>query len=207
MAAAVAPHRPDFITPMAAVAGAVADAVCAAMTEGGGLTRAWVNNGGDIAIHLAPGASFTAAIAARAGLPDRLTLHAADPVRGIATSGRGGRSFSLGIADAVTALARTAAEADAAATMIANAVDLPGHPAVARRSAADLKADSDLGMLPVTTALGPLTATETATALDRGAAHARRLLARGLVAGAALFLNGEMRLVGHVAAEPEPALA
>jgi hypothetical protein len=91
--------------------------------------------------------------------------------------------------------------------MIANAVDLPGHPAVARRPAADLKADSDLGMLPVTTALGPLTATETAAALDRGAAHARRLLARGLVAGAALFLNGEMRLVGHVAAEPEPALA
>ena len=49
-------------------------------------------------------------------------------MRGIATSGWRGRSFSLGIADAVTVLAATAAEADAAATMIANAVDLPGHP-------------------------------------------------------------------------------
>ena len=57
-------------------------------------------------------------------------------MRGVATSGWRGRSFSLGIADAVTVLARTGAAADAAATIIANAVDLPGHPAVDARAGA-----------------------------------------------------------------------
>ena len=96
------------------------------------LDKAYVNNGGDIALHLAPGAvDATPAIAGTGhGLADRVIIRADDPVRGIATSGWRGRSFSLGIADAVTVLARTAAEADAAATMIANAVDLPGHPAI-----------------------------------------------------------------------------
>ena len=69
-------------------------------------------------------------------LPTASTIRAEDAVRGVATSGWRGRSFSLGIADAVTVLARTAAAADAAATIIANAVDLPGHPAVTRRAGA-----------------------------------------------------------------------
>ena len=38
-----------LITPMAAVAGAVAEAVLAAMTAAAPLTRAYVNDGGDIA--------------------------------------------------------------------------------------------------------------------------------------------------------------
>ncbi|MDT8857589.1 UPF0280 family protein [Paracoccaceae bacterium Fryx2] len=216
MAAAVAPHRPAFITPMAAVAGAVADAVLAAMVGapgGAGLTRAHVNNGGDIALHLAPGESLTAAIALHpdlvrlmpAALPGRVTLRHGDAARGIATSGWRGRSWSLGIADAVTVLARTAAEADAAATMIANAVDLPGHPAILRRAAVKLQSDSDLGRLPVTVHVGALTAAEVAAALDRGAAHAQALLGRGIIAGAAIFLHPETRTLGRItlAATPE----
>jgi uncharacterized protein len=203
MARAVAPHRPAFITPMAAVAGAVADTVLAAMTDGAPLDRAYVNDGGDIALHLAPGASITAAIAARAGLPDRVRVTAADPVRGIATSGWRGRSFSFGIADAVTVLARTAAEADAAATLVANAVDLPGHPAITRRPANQLQADTDLGDALVTTAVGPLTPPEIAAALAAGAARAEVMRARGLITAAALFLAGECRIVGPLPlAEP-----
>jgi ApbE superfamily uncharacterized protein (UPF0280 family) len=206
MAAAVAPFRPAFITPMAAVAGAVADAVLAAMTAGGGLERAYVNDGGDIALHLTPGTAITAAIAARAGFPDRVMVRHADAVRGIATSGWGGRSFSLGIADAVTVLAATGATADAAATVVANAVDLPGHPAVTRAPAATLQADSDLGTIPVTTAVGSLSPEEIEAALAAGAARAEALRAEGLIAAAALFLKGEVRLVGPVAlAAPEPA--
>lgn len=196
MAAAVAPLRPEFITPMAAVAGAVADAVLAAMVAGGGLTKAWVNNGGDIALHLAGGARFAAAVAAGAGMPGRVVVRAGDGVGGIATSGWRGRSQSLGIADAVTVLAATAAQADAAATMVANAVDLPGHPAVRRLPARAVKADSDLGDRLVTVGLGPLTRAEAAAALARGAAYAEGLVARGLIAGAALFLHPELRLVG-----------
>jgi ApbE superfamily uncharacterized protein (UPF0280 family) len=196
MAAAVAPFRPAFVTPMAAVAGAVADTVLAAMTAAADLDRAYVNDGGDIALHLAPGQAITAAIAARAGRADRVRVAHADPVRGIATSGWRGRSFSFGIADAVTVLAATAAAADAAATMIANAVDLPGHPAVARRPARELQHDTDLGDRAVTTAVGPLSADDVAAALAAGAAVAERIRRRGLVAAAALFLGAECRVVG-----------
>jgi len=208
MAAAVQPFRPAFITPMAAVAGAVADAVCAALVAGGGLSRAYVNNGGDIALWLAPGQSLTAAIAARPGAPDRVRITDADPVRGIATSGRGGRSLSLGIADAVTVLAATAAAADAAATMIANAVDLPGHPAITRRPACEVSHDSDLGHRLVTCAVAPLAAEDITAALDRGATFARSLQARGLIAGAALFLQGAAQVTGPLLQQPvEPRLA
>jgi hypothetical protein len=208
MAAAVAPFRPAFVTPMAAVAGAGAEVILAALTAPGGITRAYVNNGGDIALHLAPGERLTAAIAARAGMPDRVTVTAESPVRGIATSGWRGRSWSFGIADAVTVLAPTAAMADAAATMIANAVDLPGHPAITRRPASELQADSDLGRRPVTVAVGPLAPADIARALDRGLAAAEAFRARGLVTAAALFLAGEARLSGPFPAlAPEPALA
>jgi ApbE superfamily uncharacterized protein (UPF0280 family) len=193
---------------MAAGAGAVADAVLLAMTAAAELDRAYVNDGGDIALHLAPGQAITAAIAARAGLPDRVRITHADPVRGVATSGWRGRSFSFGIADAVTVLARTAAEADAAATLVANAVDLPGHRGVRRAPASSLQADTDLGARPVTVAVGALAPEEAAAALARGLARAEAMRARGLIAGAALFLAGQVRTTGLPAAlRPEPAVA
>ena len=192
MAAAVAPFRPAFITPMAAVAGSVAEAVLAAMVAGPGISRAYVNNGGDIALHLAPGQRFTCAMA-QGG---RLSVGARDGVRGIATSGWRGRSWSLGIADAVTVLAPTAAMADAAATMIGNAVDLPGHPAITRRPAVQMQADSDLGLRLVTVGVSRLTGGEVARALGRGVALAQTCRARGLIEGAALFLQGELIIDG-----------
>jgi hypothetical protein len=195
MLSAVRPHEPLFVTPMAAVAGAVAEEVLASMLAGRTLAKAYVNNGGDIALHLMEGGTFTVAIAnGTAGLPDRITIRHADPVRGVATSGWRGRSHSLGIADAVTVLARTAAEADAAATLIANAVDLPGHPAIKRLPAAELSPDSDLKRRLVTVAVGPLATGEIADALDAGLAVARGMHARGLIAAAALFLAGMARL-------------
>jgi uncharacterized protein len=197
MAAAVAPFRPAFITPMAAVAGAVAEEALAALA-GPGVTRAYVNNGGDVALHLLPGESLSCAIGGTSG---QVRIRARDPVRGIATSGWRGRSWSLGIADAVTVLARNAAMADAAATMIANAVDLPGHCAILRRPANDMQADSDLGTRRVTVGVGDLTADEVCEALDRGERVALAFLARGLIDAAALFLQAETRLVGSMAIE------
>ena len=208
MAAAVAPLGDVFVTPMAAVAGAVAEEVPAAMLAAAPLRRAYVNNGGDIALHLSPATppagaarrlqpNFTIAIAAPDATPlGRITLGPESPVRGIATSGAGGRSLSLGIADSVTVLARTAAAADAAATLIANAVDLPGHPAIARAPASALQPDSDLGARPVVTEVGPLSPAEIARALDGGARLARRMQARGLIHSAALFLRGRHRIAG-----------
>lgn len=188
-----------FITPMAAVAGAVAEEILGAMTSAANLTRAYVNNGGDIALHLGKGARFDIAIARLAGPGElgRVQLTVQDKARGIATSGLGGRSFTLGIAEAVTVLAKSAAAADAAATVIANAVDLSGHPAIRRQRADEIQPDSDLGARLVTLSLGPLTQAEVAAALDAGQAQAKALLDKGLIEGAALFLRGDSRLVGE----------
>ncbi|MER9073909.1 UPF0280 family protein [Mesorhizobium sp. M0904] len=200
MEAAVVPLAKQFITPMAAVAGSVADEVLGALLAGRRLERAYVNNGGDSAIYLGHGQSMTLAIAGTGhGLADRLTIRAENGIRGVATSGWRGRSFSLGIADAVTVLARTGAEADAAATLIANAVDLPGHPAVRRVRARDLAPDSDLGDRLVTQGVGPLSAAEIAIALEGGFAVAEEFRRRGLIAAAALFLGGQARIAGPMA--------
>jgi len=137
-----------------------------------------------------------------------MSIHADDPTRGVATSGRHGRSFSLGIADAVTVLARTASQADAAATIIANAVDLPGHPAILRCPAQDLQPDSDLGARLVTRSVGELSGREIEEALEAGADRARKLLAAGLIEGAVLRLHGEIIIVATRALEmPGPATA
>lgn len=198
MTAAVAPFRPSFITPMAAVAGAVAEEVVAAL-KGPGILRGYANNGGDIALWLAPDQSLTCALAVSAGL-DRVTVSATDPVRGIATSGWRGRSLSLGIADAVTVLARTAAMADAAATMVANAVDIE-HPGFQRLPAHEVQCDSDLGNRLVTVAVPPLTLAERAAALEAGLRVAEGFQARGLIEGAALFLQGQRRVTGALVLE------
>jgi ApbE superfamily uncharacterized protein (UPF0280 family) len=199
MHAAVAPYASaHFITPMAAVAGAVAQEILGAMVEAASFERGYVNNGGDIALHLREGEHFTVGLVDRPDRPGPMRtaiIKHDDPARGVATSGRHGRSFSLGIADAVTVLAATAAQADAAATIIANAVDLPGHPAVLRRPAHDLQPDSDLGARPVTRDVGTLSLDEIGLALEAGAHKARGLLARGLIDGAALRLHGEIVVV------------
>lgn len=194
MQRAAAPHLPGFVTPMAAVAGAVADEILRQICAGGDVRRAYVNNGGDIAFHLSPGESFTAVIAA--GSDTQITLYSNSPVRGIATSGWRGRSHSLGIADSVTVLAATAAQADVAATLIANAVDLPGHPAVQRVPANDMAPDSDLGVRLVTVGVGALASEDIATALDAGERYAARCLSRGHIIAAYLQLGETYRVVG-----------
>lgn len=202
MAAAAAPYcKQTFITPMAAVAGAVAEEILDTMTAAATLSSAYVNNGGDIALHFAPGEQLVVGMVERPDRPSLFgtaTLDSTQPVRGIATSGWRGRSFSLGIADAVTVLADRAAMADAAATIIANAVDLPGHPSIVRVPARTLAPDNDLGDRLVTQEVGELSSFEIAAALDAGVAVARSLRTRGLICSAALHLHGNTRVVDLV---------
>jgi ApbE superfamily uncharacterized protein (UPF0280 family) len=101
----------------------------------------------------------------------------------------------LGIADAVTVLARTAAQADAAATVIANAIDLADHSAIVRCPAHDIQPDSDLGARLVTRDVGQLLFADIDVALESGAVLRKRLVAAGLIDGAALHLQGETRIV------------
>jgi ApbE superfamily uncharacterized protein (UPF0280 family) len=212
------PHHAEFITPMAAVAGAVAQELIG-FYQRLGISRAWVNNGGDIALHLAPGAALRIGLFADLARLDarqlceglsldaHFTVQHELPVRGIATSGWRGRSFSLGIADSVTVLARTAADADAAATMIANAVNVD-HPAIQRAPASSLKDDSDLGDLPVTVHVPPLPHAQVQAALRAGLKRARALQSRGLIWSAALICQGRCaRAEPSPFASPRPLLA
>jgi ApbE superfamily uncharacterized protein (UPF0280 family) len=201
MVAATWPHREVFVTPMAAVAGAVADELLAALVHGRRLHKAYVNDGGDIALHLDGYAEFDVGIAgnpAMAMLDGGLKVSSASAVRGIATSGWRGRSQSLGIADAVTVLAGSAAAADAAATLIANAVNVD-HPAVHRLPARAVKEDSDLGDLPVTVEVGALPPAAVEAALNAGTSVAVDLCDRGLVVDAYLSLNGMWRTARGIA--------
>ena len=194
------PYRDRHVTPMAAVAGSVAQELVAAYDRDG-VARAWVNNGGDIALHLAPGASVRVGVCAdlarhvpRAGratlTPDADVEVSADmAVRGIATSGWRGRSLSLGIADSVTVLAATAAAADAAATMIANAVDV-ADARIVRRPAREVRDDSDLGELPVTVDVPPLEDALVREAIASGLARAREIERAGLLATALIVCQG-----------------
>ncbi|MBT5778329.1 MAG: UPF0280 family protein [Rhodospirillaceae bacterium] len=198
MASAVWPHRGSFVTPMAAVAGAVADEVLAALVEGRDLKRVYVNNGGDIAFYLAPGQSFDAGIVDDADAPAldaRVGLMYDMPVRGLATSGWRGRSHSLGIADAVTVLAECTAVADVAATLIANEVNVD-QALIERAPASALSDDSDLGDLLVTVAVGELPAEAVEQALAAGLACANAMLDAGLLFSAYLSLQGRVKMAG-----------
>ena len=202
MAGACWPHHDCFVTPMAAVAGSVADEMLAALIAGRELDRAYVNNGGDIAFHLTPGASLTAGLMGDYHLPSidgTCALSHDMPVRGIATSGWKGRSPSLGIADSVTVLAANAAAADVAATLIANAVDTD-HPAIERVPASELDPDSDLGDRLVTTDVGDLERETIQSALDGGVARAEAMVRGGHISAAVMVLQKEFRVVGSVPA-------
>jgi uncharacterized protein len=203
------PYQANFITPMAAVAGSVAQELLQ-FYQMGGIKRAWINNGGDIAIHLATDESVRVGLYANLEklnaeqlengitLDGQLKIRSESTVRGVATSGWRGRSFSLGIADSVTVLARTAAEADAAATVIANAVNLEDV-RIVRRPACDIKDDSDLGAKLVTVDVPPLPFELVSQALAAGLACALTLRAQGLIGSAVLVCQNQ-----HMTTESAP---
>jgi uncharacterized protein len=198
---ACAHYQASYITPMAAVAGAVAQELVECYNASG-VQRAWVNNGGDIALYLAASQSVRVGICADVThlrvdgahgellTQGQFEVHSAQPVRGVATSGWRGRSFSLGIADSVTVLAATAAQADAAATLIANAVNVQ-DPRIVRKPASQIKDDSDLGDILVTVDVPRLQPSVVQAALRSGLARALALQAEGLIWSAALVCQNQ----------------
>jgi len=199
MQLSVSSFSDQFITPMAAVAGSVADKTLQALTRNRSLRRAFVNNGGDIALHLTHPSNYTIGVCddpvtgKQAGC---VQLDALSQVRGLASSGWQGRSHSLGIADVVTVLANTAGTADAAATLIANHVDIPDSDKIQRTQASELSPDSDLAERLVTVGVLPLSSNEKHRALSRGQNYAQLLLNDDVIIGAFLCLQGEFRFVG-----------
>lgn len=199
MQRSVIAYKSEFVTPMAAVAGAVADCTLAALCNNRKLDRAFLNNGGDIALHLPADSSYTMGICdstLTARYDASVQIDHTSSIRGVATSGWHGRSHSLGIADAVTVLAANAADADTAATLIANRVDLPGSIKVRREAANEITPQSDLGNRAVTVAVHPLTQIEKQQALSTGGSYAQELVTQGLIQSAYLSLQGQRMVVG-----------
>ena len=195
---AVLPFSSNFITPMAAVAGSVADHILTCLCRDHRFGKAYVNNGGDIALYLDKDETFDIAIIENPANPNKtghITVSGKDNIHGIATSGMHGRSHSLGIADSVTVLAQSAAIADAAATLIANAVDIPGSPAVIRKPANELTPDSDLGGRLVTVDLKEIRQGQIEEAVNRGFTVATKYQKHGLIKAAWISLRGTIKVV------------
>lgn len=168
------------LTPMAAVAGTVADFVADWLADRGA-TKVIVNNGGDIAIRLAPELRISTGIIAdikRREVEWVLELSGKDSVGGIATSGLGGRSFTRGVASAVTVFADTCADADALATHLANASRIRSE-RVHTRLAGELDPQSDIAGLDVVTEVEPLLEDEIGQALSQIRCEAERQRTRG----------------------------
>ncbi|WP_051548186.1 UPF0280 family protein [Sneathiella glossodoripedis] len=186
-----------FVTPMAGVAGAVADAVLTEMCRETNLAKAYVNNGGDIAFSLSPGKVFKTVIVDNPDNPRcdaEIEITNSQPVRGIATSGWRGRSLSMGIADAVTVLARNAVDADIAATLIAGDVYVADN-AVLQRPAEEIDASTDLGRRLVTVDVKTLSPQARREALMKGMRTANVFMSKGVISGAYLSLQGEVKSV------------
>jgi len=198
MISAVKRFKGEFVTPMAAVAGAVADTILVAIRKTACLRKIYINNGGDIALHLAPGQQMQIGIVptlSEATPDSSLCITADDGIGGIATSGWDGHSMSQGIADAVTVIAESGAVADVAATLIANRVNCVDD-RIERRPALDLDPDSELGERLVTVSVGKLSETAINDALDRGEQFAQTLVEQGNIHGALLSLQSHKRTVG-----------
>ena len=188
------------LTPLAAVAGAVADEV-ADFALALGADKVVVNNGGDIAARLSPGQALRVGIkppdsAEGEALPlmGRLKLRGGDGIGGVASSGWQGRSHSSGVADLVTVWAASAALADAAATALGNAAQAHG-PETESSSAKDIDPDSGLGRQKVTTQVGRLNREQRLAALRGARDLAHRLHGRGLIRGCLVLVQGEALLL------------
>jgi ApbE superfamily uncharacterized protein (UPF0280 family) len=173
------------LTPMAAVAGAAADAVADSMILRGG-TKIIIDNGGDIALRLREGE--VAKVGIKADIHARhpsyvISIHEAMGVGGIATSGLGGRSFTKGIASAATVLSGTASYSDAAATVIGNFTNVE-DPHIKRSLAEHIYSDTDIVGEWVTVEVGELSQNKIEEALKHGLSKADSICRKELIKGA-----------------------
>ena len=183
--------EPDF-TPMAAVAGCFSDLAKEAAMEAGA-DRVLTNNGGDISMAFGrAGTPFTVGLVSDLNsgtMSHTMEIAPGEGIRGLATSGQGGRSLSKGVVSAVTCLAQTCAAADAAATSVANAA-WADDPAVEYCRAEELDPLTDLKGHTVVRKVGVLPDKAMNQALAAGARRADVLLGSGMIQGAVIFLQG-----------------
>lgn len=189
---------PD-LTPMASVAGAIAGATADLLARRG-MTRVVVNNGGDLAIRLGSGDTLTIGIRPYVDRPEvthQIVLTTQLNIRGVCTSGLGGRSFTRGIASAATVFAAKSSISDASATAIANATLIQSS-CVKRIMADTMDPSTDLKGLEITHSVGDLTEEEIERALNQGVLRAEELVEKALIIGACITVKGRMRCTRRI---------
>jgi len=182
--------RDEEYTPMAAVAGAFSDLVKQEVTEKGGRTVI-VNNGGDISLEIEEGRSIKAGIIrdlATGECSHTLEVTSFSGIKGIATSGFGGRSLTKGVASAVSTFSNSCALADVAATAIANATYVDNSQ-VDRCKAEELDYHTDLTGQLVTNWVGELDEKAKEAALTRGFQRAQELYKESIINGVAIYVK------------------
>jgi ApbE superfamily uncharacterized protein (UPF0280 family) len=189
----------DDLTPMAAVAGTIADAVANWLFEQG-VTKVIVDNGGDIAVRLAEGESVTVGVRPRVTsrhISHVINLDSDRTAWGVTTSGVGGRSLTRGIASAVTVLSTKASVADAGATAIANACFVEDD-RIIQLPAAKIDPTSDLKDMLVTTEVGPLSSEKILAAINSARRKADDLSQKGIIDGAFIALGSVYKMAGSM---------
>ncbi|MDM8539998.1 hypothetical protein QUF90_02820 [Desulfococcaceae bacterium HSG9] len=189
----------EELTPMAAVAGTIADGVAAFLNRWG-MTRIIVNNGGDMAIR--PGSDKSVNVGIRPDLTqstitDVITLGDERTSWGVATSGLEGRSMTQGVASAATVIAGRASVADAAATSIANASYIEDK-TVIQRPAEELDEQTDIPGIDVTIQAGPFTEAKKDLALSGAMKKTEELMKKGLIFGAYIAVDGKVMMTDFV---------
>lgn len=185
----------EDLTPMAAVAGTIADAV-ADYLFARGMSKVVVDNGGDVAVRLRRGASVRVGIRPEVGRQDITVVIALDSRSGswgVTTSGFGGRSLTRGVASAVTVIARSASVADAASTAIANASFVTDDGVIQRR-AEEIEPQTDLVGLPVTVKVAQLAQEKKIRAVSNAIKRAEALIDKDIIFGAFVAVQGEVAM-------------
>jgi ApbE superfamily uncharacterized protein (UPF0280 family) len=188
------------LTPMAAVAGTIADAVADFLFQRG-MTRVLVDNGGDIAIRSSENEPIKVGIRLQ---PDRQSVSHAVVLRpertawGVATSGLGGRSLTRGVLEAATVVAGDASLADAAATAVANASYIADS-AVVRKPAEAIDPHTDIAGLDVTVRVDPLAEKSKELAIDQALRRAEDLIEHRIILGAFVACQGRLAMTRFIA--------
>lgn len=190
----------DF-TSLAAVAGTTSDFAVSAMKKHGA-DYAVANNGGDIAWYISPSDKdfFKVGLISDVNtgkITHSMAIRSFNEIRGIATSGLGGRSLTRGIASAVTVLASDSSKADAAATAIANACYCE-DPAIKQCLAKELDYGTDIPDLMVTVSVGKLREGSAEAALSAGCTRAKQLMDKDMILGAVLFVGKYVKVIRNI---------
>ena len=185
---------PRFITPLASVAGAISETLLDETLSKFDLEKIYINNGGDAAIFLKKKQKLKFLVASTNSF--LITLEGDNCKYGIATSGWKGRSFSMGIADSVTTIAKSSAIADAAATVIANDTDIKNHKNIKKQEASKIDEYSDLKNKLVTTYVGELSLNDIQKSLKKGVMTAKSLIKKNIILTALLNIKENYVYVG-----------